>query len=248
MRWFGVALGLVLVGAAVGLTAGRKRGGLAGVREQVPSSILRVIDSELDDAEDRARRAGATGELEFIGAGMTGIVFCDSSGRAFKVARGIGSLGEEATWLRLAAKMPSTSKHIVKGTRYDARNRVLVRECVRGKVGTWSQGTKLRALHKRIEDETIQYGWTAPEFKEDSYINVRGRGPVLIDASMAHRVGRALVEDTLDVLAKRRELNKYERLADLAFALRIERDRTVPAAVANKLLMRLRERDPQIEM
>ena len=217
------------------------------VREQVPSNILRVLDDELDDIEARARRAGARGELEFMGAGATGVVLCDTSGRAFKVARRDGDLAEEATWLQLAAKMPGTGRHIARGASYDSTNRVLVRECARGKIGGWSQEAKLRELHDRIGAETIQYGWSSPEFKGDSYVFVRGRGPVLIDASAAHRVGSALVRDVLDVLNGRRPLRKYERLQDLAFALRIERGQTVKPAIANRLLERLRVRDPSID-
>jgi hypothetical protein len=241
----GGLLGAAVVGASLGLAS--RRGSLAGVREQVPSGVLRVIGDELEDVEQRVRRAGARGELEFMGAGATGVVICDEAGKAFKVARGEGSLADEAVWMQLAAKMPGTGRHIARGVRYDAQNRVLVRECARGKVGGWGQESKLRDLHERIEAETIQYGWTSPEFKGDSYVFVRGRGPVLIDASSAHRVGRVLVQDTLDVLSGRRQLKKYERLSDLAFALRMERDRTVPAAVAKRLLARLKARDPSID-
>jgi hypothetical protein len=241
----GGVLSAAITGAAIGLAS--RRGMLAGVRDQVPSGALRVIGGELEDVEARARRAGAQGELEYMGAGATGIVLCDARGEAFKVARGEGSLANEATWMRLAAKMPSTGQHIARGVRYNAAQRVLIRECARGQTGGWKDERKLRDLHDRIEGEMIQYGWTSPEFKGDSYVTVRGRGPVLIDASAAHRVGHALVSDTLAVLGGRRQLEKYERLSDLAFSLRMERGRTVPEPIADRLLVRLRERDPQIE-
>lgn len=195
----GGLLGAVTIGAALGL-AGR-RGGLAGIRERVPSSALRVIGDELDDAEARARAAGAQGELEYKGAGMTGIVLCDQTGRAFKVARGEGTFDDDAAWLRKAAQMPGTGRNIMRLERYDKRQRVLVGECVRGRVGGWNDETKLHRLHERIGAEMQQYGWSAPEFKADSYVIARGRGPVLVDASMAHRRGQPLVADVLDVLA-----------------------------------------------
>lgn len=215
---------------------------------------MRHIGGELENAEQRARAAGATGKLEFIGAGMTGIVFCDGRERAYKVARHGGKvapmLADEAEMMRLAAKMPGVGKNIARGVRFDGKHGVLVRECVRGKVGGWKDGAKLRALHERIGKELEPYGYTAPEYKEDSYVIARGRGPVLVDASMAHKVGRVLVKDVLDVLNKRRALTpeRHERLTDLAFALRIERDRTVPRAIADRLLRRLKEQDPAVEL
>lgn len=241
----GLGLGVAALGAAVAL---RRRPGLRGVRDQVPSTVLRVIEPEIDDAERRAYAAGAQGDLEYIGTGMTGIVFCDRRDRAFKVARGEGSLADEAAWLKLARTVPGIRQHIARGARWDAKHRVLVRECARGKVGTWSQSRKLRDLHDRIEAAMVPYGWTSPEFKEDSYVTVRGRGPVLVDASMAHRVGRELVKDTLAVLNRRRPLRKYENYTDHGFALRMERGRTVPAPVADRLLRRLKAIDPKVDL
>jgi hypothetical protein len=244
------ALGGLLGAAALGVGLGlaSRRGMLAGVREQVPQAQRKIIGDELEDAEARARRAGAQGELEYMGAGMTGIVLCDTSGRAFKVARGDGVFDDDAAWLRVARQMPSTGRHIARLERYDKHNRVLVGECVRGKVGGWKDESKLHKLHQRIQDEMIQYGWTSPEFKADSYVIARGRGPMLVDASMAHRVGKVLVADILDVLAGRRQLRKYERPRDLAWSLRMERNRTVPAATANRILARLKERFPDVEI
>lgn len=257
-RWLAAALGAGLLGAAAVLASTRKRGrrrlGEPETIDQVPSGTLRHIEGELEDAEQRARGAGATGKLEYIGAGMTGIVFCDARERAYKVARHDGKvapmLADEAEMMRLAAKMPGVGKHIARGVHFDRKHSVLVRECVRGKVGGWKDGAKLRDLHERMGKELEPYGWTAPEYKEDSYVIARGRGPVLVDASMAHKVGRVLVKDVLDVLNNRRPISpdRTERFTDLAFALRMERGRTIPAPIADRLLRRLKDRDPAVEL
>lgn len=262
-RWFAAALGLGLVGA-VAVFSSRKRstGLLAGIRDQVPSGVLKVIDSELDDAESRARKAGAHGELTFIGAGMTGIVFCDDAGKAFKVSRHnlrldrdgseqeSGTIAEEASWLQKAGKIPGVKNHVARDVRYDRKNHVLVRECVKPdeKRGSRRNERKLFDLHQRIRNEMKVYGWTAPEFKADSYVYTRDRGPVLVDAGFANRRGHALVQDVLDVLNNRRPLNHHERLSAMAFDLRIERGDSIPVDVANRLLRRLKERDPSIEI
>lgn len=236
-------LGAAITGAALGL-ASRQRRALAGVREQVPEAHLKIIDRELDDAEARARAAGAQGELEYKGAGATGIVLCDQAGKAFKVARGAGELDEDAAWLRKAVQMPSTGRNIMRLDRYDAKNRVLVGECVQGKIGGWKDERKLFELHQRIRAEMRQYGWNAPEFKADSYVIARGRGPVLVDASAAGRRGHALVADVLDVINGRRQLRKYERLQDLAWDVKMERGESIQPAIADKLIARLQDRFP----
>lgn len=111
---------------------------------------------------------------------------------------------------------------------------------MRGTTGTSRQTSKLFDLHKTIRSGMMPYGWLSPEFKEDSYVLARGRGPVLIDASSAVRVGGELVRYAQDVLAGRRP--QTERLEDIAWAVRQERGTSIPAAVADKLLAKLRAR------
>ena len=211
-------------------------------RDDISSHTLRVLGDQLDDAAVRAVNAGAVGALEFQGAGMSGIVFCDEKGDAYKVARqgGEGTVEEETEWLQKAEQIPGVREHVARGARYDSKNRVLVRECVRGKTGTPSNTSKLFDIHKGIRKAMTPYGWLSPEFKEDSYVYARGRGPVLVDASMAVRVGGELVKYAQDVLENRRA--PYERLSDIAFAIVAERGRTVPEAVADKLLAKLKAR------
>ena len=211
-------------------------------RDQISDRTLRALGDELDEAAVRAVEAGAVGDLTYQGAGATGIVFCDAGGNAYKVARRgrEDSVSEEAEWLVKAGQVPGVREHVARNARYDKKRDVLVRECVPGPVGTSRQTSKLFDLHKGIRSAMTPYGWLSPEFKEDSYVMARGRGPVLVDASSALRVGGELVRYAQDVLAARRP--QTERLEDIAFAIRQERGGSIPEAVADKLLAKLRAR------
>ena len=209
---------------------------------------------EMPDAERRAHEAGAPEALEIIGVGMYGIVFCDDRGHAWKVGRLEKpdsdrtwireALGEEAEWLHDASASP-IAKHVAKVYAYHAGPVVLERECVSGTPGGWSDGGKLRKLHNEIFDAMLPLGWTSPEFKEDSYIFTKDGTPVLVDASMAHRVGENLARYVEDVLESRRKTR--DRWHDLAFyLLREMREKTVPRARGLALLERLSELDPEI--
>jgi len=210
--------------------------------DQISDRTRRALGDELDDAASRAVAAGAIGDLTYQGAGATGVVFCDERGVAFKVARRgrEDAVTEEAEWLRKAAQVPGVREHVAKDARYDKRHDVLVRECVAGPSGTPRNTSKLWKLHQGMRSAMAPYGWLSPEFKEDSYVMARGRGPVLIDASSAIRVGGELVRYAQDVLAARRP--QTERLEDIAFAIRSERGQSIPTAVADKLLAKLRAR------
>lgn len=211
-------------------------------RDQISDRTIAALGDELDEAARRAAAAGAVGDLEYQGAGATGIVFCDEHQTAFKVARRgrEDSVSEEAEWLAKAAQVPGVREHVARGARYNKKHAVLVRECVRGSTGTPRQTSKLFDLHKSIRSGMTPYGWLSPEFKEDSYVMTRGRGPVLVDASSAVRVGKELVRYAQDVLAGRRP--QTERLEDIAWAVRQERGTSIPEAVADKLLAKLRSR------
>ena len=211
-------------------------------RDQISDRTLRVLGDELDEAAVRAIRAGAVGDLTYQGAGATGIVFCDERKTAYKVARQGREefVAEEAEWLTRASQVPGVREHVARNTRYDKKRNVLVRECVPGPVGTSRHTSKLFDVHQGIRAAMAPYGWLSPEFKEDSYVMVRGRGPVLVDASSAIRVGKELVRYAQDVLAARRP--QTERLEDIAFAIRQERGGSIPATVADKLLAKLRAR------
>lgn len=222
------------------LGSGLGRGGLAaavlppGERRHVP----KAIEGEIDDAVTRAGAAGADGALEYVGAGMEGIVFCQGS-TAYKVGRRGVSLEDEADFLRKANTVHRIKDHVARFIRYDKRNHVLVRECVRGERLKWSQERKAYDLTDDIQKAMEPYGFLAPERKPDSWLMVRGRGPVLVDAGFATPVGHELVKHTLDVINERAPRGTYESNESLAFHIRQERDKTIPAPVANKILRRL---------
>jgi hypothetical protein len=206
-----------------------------------PSQVDAVVRGEVAEAERRARKAGARGALRYVGAGASGIVFCDAR-RAFKVSRwrkGFARDGftSEAEWLQAANRNRIARKHVAKFYRYHPGLMVIERECVEGRRGRWSDGTKLYAIHEKI-GKAMHPDWSAPEFKEDTYIfRERDNRPVLVDAGSAHRKGPTLARYVEDVLNKRRKA--VEPLRDMAFAVRWERGTTIPVERADKLLSQL---------
>lgn len=235
---------------------------------EIPGLATRLQDipdhtrSEIPEAFERAVRAGANSPLDYVGSGMYGIVFCDQGGIAWKVMRSgsnersgitdemgrefqLENLAQEYEWLRDAADTP-IAKHVARVYDIHPQELVLERECVDGRPGAWADDRKLHALHTKIEKAMLKVGWTAPEFKENSYIIRPDGTEVLVDTSMAQRIGMNLagwVEDILDGRRKTRE-----RWRDLAFyLLRERREKTVPEQVVQKLMARLVDKDPEIE-
>lgn len=200
-----------------------------------------MLGDDLDDAAIRAIDAGAEGPLEYIGAGAEGVVFCDETSTAFKVGRkGRGSLKAEADFLKKAGQIPAIKRSVAAFARFDAKNNVLVRECVRQsgeKSGRPRRVSDSEAfdMADRIQSVMKPYGFTAPERKGDSYIYVRGRGPVLVDGGFALPRGQELVKQALDVINKKTPGS----LEDMRFALTIEEDVTVPSKIVHKLIKKI---------
>jgi hypothetical protein len=231
-----------------------------------PEVIPPYVRAEIPEAFDRAQKAGAKPPLEYVGAGMYGIVFCDHWGRAWKVARLGGLKGgpkewspkksahlqfildgvtDEYEWLRAAANS-GIARHAAEVYDIHPEELVLERECVDGRAGAWADDRRLHDLHRRIQEVMIPLGWTAPEFKENSYIIRPDNTPVIVDISMAMRVGRNLTGYVEDVLAGRR--GTHEGWRDMAYSLLSEmRHGTVPQEVGRALIDRLNERDPEIK-
>ena len=218
-----------------------------------PERIPPYARNEMPAATDRAISAGATPPLEFMGVGMYGLVFCGREGHAWKVFRLVkgerssfvfDAMTLEYEWLRAAAET-SFSGNVARVFAVHPEEVVLERECVPGVPGAWSDETRLWDLHRAIEKEMVPLGWTAPEFKGSSYI-LRGDGtPVLVDISMAQRIGMNLAGYVEDRLSGRRE--GHESWHDLAFfILREIREKTIPKPHGMSLVLRLNERDPSI--
>lgn len=92
-------------------------------------------------------------------------------------------------------------------------------------------------FHQKLGAVMEKYGFSSPEFKEDSYRYVRGRGWVLVDASMPSRVGTRLIALASRVLSGERVPEGDPQ--DLAFAVRMESGRTIDPARAKRLSDRL---------
>lgn len=226
--------------------------------EDIPDRAWKVIEPEWASIIDRARAAGAHLPLEYKGAGMTSVVLCElwaqgkGTARAFKVGRQPATvngkpsqtyhtLAEEAEWLEAAKRVPGVSRHVASIDRFDHKNNVIIRYCAHGRAGRWGDEDRLRTLHDVIDREMRKHGWTAPEFKGDSYVIDPYDVPVLVDASMPSRVGQNLVNYTRDILNGERPRASYEDNENLAFHIRAERDNgTIPPDVAEAVLEELR--------
>lgn len=225
----------------------------AAYRDDVPDAeyisdyTWRALSPDFTETVARARKAGARGPLEYIGAGATGVVFCVGD-RAYKVARpGAESMvAEEAEWFTTANQIPALRQIVARGVRWNDRAKVLTRECVRPKdrshVRSWGRKRALWDIHQDLRQIMKPHGWGAPEFKEDSYIITRDRGPVLVDGSMPIRYGRNLVAYTLDKISGRRPRSRSSPSAEnegLVHAIQIERGQTIPPHIADRVLAKL---------
>jgi GNAT superfamily N-acetyltransferase len=212
-----------------------------------------VVVPQMPDIVARAIRAGApAGRLEYAGAGMTSVVFC-ADGVAYKVARATRPIDhqffeEESDWLAAAARVPAIAPHVARLRDFDPEDLVIVRDCPAADPdqSAWRYGEdKLYELHRQIERAMIPHGWTAPEFKPDSYV-LTTRGPMLVDASLPQRVGSELARYVEDVARGARQL-WTTRPADLAFAVRMESGKTLSPDESHRLEDLIRERWPERE-
>lgn len=207
----------------------------------------RGYEAEVRAAAARALRAGARPPLTFVGMGMTGVVFEDARGRGFKVGRRLSpenrkALSDEADWLRVASTVPEIRGRVARFGRYHRALNVIEREHVKSGVRpTWSPKRAGRQdrweLHETIGRAMRRHGWSAPEFKEDSYVFAPGRGWVLVDASLAHRVGSRLAARAGEVLRGVRFSG--DSPSDLAWEIRMESGKTIPPHIAERLSDRL---------
>ena len=208
-----------------------------------PDHVPERYEDDILGALERVRSStSAVMPLRYIGIGMTGVVFCDARGRGFKAARctDVTSrrfLDEEAAWLEVASTVPGVREHVARFVRYYPRHGILERECVHGSSVAYRRKDNRWEIHQRIRQAMAPYGFGAPEFKEDSYIHSRGRGWILVDASMPILMGARLVAHAVRVLRGLRVAD--ERPVDVAYALRMEAGRTVNPERAARLSDRL---------
>lgn len=216
----------------------------AGESRYVPAVVL----PQMPDVVARAAAAGMPAGAEVMGAGMTGVVFCVGD-EAFKVARQASTtlrrmLSDEAEWLAAAAAVPDVAPRVARIRRFDPGNVVIVRDCPRAdpEEPRWKWESALFDVHRAIEQSMLPNGWSAPEFKPDSYV-LTSNGPILVDASMPSRVGHVLSLYVEDIVEGERPLDD-ERPSDLAFAVRREVGQTLPQEEADRLQALLERRWP----
>ena len=198
-------------------------------------------EGEVRSAAVRAIRAGAHRPLTFKGMGMTGVVFCDARDRSYKVGRSLSPsnrkmLSEEAEWLAVATTVPEIRSRVPRFYRYHRGLNVIERECVRDTRRSRGESGARHSrwdVHQAIGRAMARHGWSAPEFKDDSYVFAPGRGWVLVDASMPHRVGKRLAARAAEALRGVRFVG--ENPSDLAWALRMEAGKSLPAEFAHRM-------------
>jgi hypothetical protein len=205
-----------------------------------------IVTPEMPDVVRRGVAAGAKPPLEYVGAGMTSVVLCKGA-VAYKIGRRSSSslrrmLGDEAEWMATAGRVSGVRQYVPRLVRYDRENVVIVRGCPKRdpEMTAYRYGEgRLWDLHRDIEKKMLPHGWTAPEFKADSYVLTK-KGPVLVDASMPARVGQVLLDYVREILSGRRTTD--ERLSDLAFEVRREVGQTIDPADAKPVLDELSAR------
>lgn len=210
--------------------------------------VLHYVPSlrpELPDILARLLATGAVPPFRYQGVGQTGFVACDARGVGYKVARAlrptnVQMLADEAEWLRVAGAEPALREHVARVRQWHPAQAVIERECVRAKPSDRRRPPnveKLWKLHKLIERVMLAYGWGAPEFKEDSYVETSGQGAVLVDAGFVHRAGSNLARDVARLHRDPRATAFDRQMA--RGNLRLEYDRTIPRAVGTRLHDRL---------
>jgi hypothetical protein len=211
--------------------------------------VPKVVRPQMPDVVARAAAAGMPPGTEYVGSGMTGVVFCDRD-TAYKVSRATEPIShqlfeEEAEWLAAAETVPDAAPHVARIHRFDPENLVIVRDCPHPDhdQSLWRWESRLHDLHAEIERAMLPAGWTAPEFKPDSYV-LTARGPVLVDASMPSRIGAVLAAYVEAVASGARPLWTDQQPSDLAFYVRREVGQTLTRAEADYLLALLDRRWP----
>lgn len=201
------------------------------------------LRSEIDSIVSRVLATGAAAPLRFLGIGMTGFVVCDARGRGYKIARkpyDFAGLANEAEWLRIANSEPAIRDHVARFTAWHEREGVIERECVRAKprekIRGYGRSEKVWKLHQLFRKVMLPYGWSVPELKDDSYIDTRDRGLVLVDAGQVLRVGTKLARE---VIAKHRAGAEPWQREFARGEIRAEMDRTIPRSIGERLNERL---------
>jgi hypothetical protein len=175
--------------------------------EDIKESAPQAVHDEVKHAAHMAVAAGADPKsLKYVGAGGEGIVFEDNKGRAYKVARfrKKEKLRNEAEAMKSLEGTPA-AKYVPKVHAF--KHGVIVRDKVEGKTGAWAAGDKIRPVYDAIVAALKEKDWSAPEYKEDSFIFDEKTGdPTMIDLGFIHprgpRAAARLDEDIANLTTK----------------------------------------------
>jgi hypothetical protein len=197
-----------------------------------------LIRAEWPLVQARLESLGLTGEFRYLGAGASAVVLLGPEGDAYKVARSEFAIEMLSAEYEYLTSMQESAVGASLPRPLGFQNGVLVREGIPGRAGGW--GTRgLRELYDRIVAESRAREWTAPEFKEDSFIITDDGRIVMVDVGYANPIGNRharKVEDRLDA----GELFTEREARDAAWGLRMDAaDGLVSPARARALQARL---------
>lgn len=188
--------------------------------EQLTEEAHAVIKKDVVAAAHRAIGAGADAtKIKYVGAGAEGIIFEDGSGKAFKVGRSKRSTLRNEAEATQSLEGTAAAKFVPKVYNYDAERDVVVRDKIEGRPGGW--GTRgLRDAYEVIVAELEKKEWSAPEFKEDSFIlDESGKNPKMIDIGFVHPRGQREVKYVERILAGAKSKADID-LLDIGFSIR----------------------------
>lgn len=206
---------------------------------------VNVGDNDLAELAGRAIEAGARAPLRWLGTGASAAVFRGDEGLAWKVSRhpsprARAGLEDEAGWLAAAAAFPDLAPFVAHFVAWHPGPAVIARECVepRAQGGLWWNDARAWRRFEVLVARMREAGWGAPEWKRDSWVVTADRGPVLVDAGPAVRLGWNHARAVAEMLAGRRP--RIESWRSLAWEVRMEASygRITPSA-AEALLARL---------
>lgn len=174
------------------------------VHDKIPGAVESAIESGADASD-----------LEYVGAGMEGIIL-GSGDRAYKVGR-FRSLQNEAEALE-SLQGTAAGDLVPEFYSYDSGKNVIVREMVEGEPATW--GTRnVREAYEAIAEELRGKDWTAPEYKEDSFIQTPDGRLLMVDIGLLNPTGEREVKQVETILTNAKSKEDVD-LLDVSFSIR----------------------------
>ena len=164
--------------------------------QALPEEAHPAVKDEVVQAAIRAVAVGAdAATMTYVGAGGEAIIFTDKTGRAYRVLRtGEPQQRKEKVQIEQEAvdslKGTPAEKYIPEHFHADPQHGVIVRAMAQGRPGGW--GTKgLREAYDAIAEELRKQDFSAPEYKEDSFVvPEEGGDPLMVDLGFMYYRGK----------------------------------------------------------